>query len=74
MRIDFQRIITNSGQPLTKAQLAREMVAMGIFKNQASAYSIMQRYERGEASSIQYEILEFLMGRFQITLDQILKP
>ena len=72
MKIDFQKIITNSGEPLTKAQLAREMVAKGIFKNQVSAYHIMQRHERGESYSIDYELLDFLMTRFHITLNEIL--
>ena len=72
MRIDFQKIITNSGEPLTKAQLAREMVAKGIFKNQVSAYNMMQYHERGEAKSIDYELLQYLMERFRLTASQIL--
>ena len=72
MKINFQKIITNSGQPLTKAQLAREMVAKGIFKNQVSAYNMIQFHERGEAKSIDYELLEFLKTRFNLTETQIL--
>ena len=72
MRIDFQKIITNSGKPLTKAQLAREMVAKGIFKNQVSAYNMIQYHERGEARSIDYELLQYLMERFSLTASQIL--
>jgi hypothetical protein len=73
MKINFQEIITNSGQPLTKAQLARDMVAEGIFKNQVSAYNMMQYHERGEARSIDYELLEYLKRRFNLTSDQIIK-
>ena len=72
MKIDFQKIITSSGKPLTKAQLAREMVAKGIFKNQVSAYNMMQYHERGEAKSIDYELLQYLMNRFDLTINQIL--
>jgi len=72
MKINFQRIITNSGEPLTKAQLAREMVAKGIFKNQVSAYNMIQFHERGEAKSIDYELLTYLMERFNLTSSQII--
>ena len=37
MRIDFHKLIKQSGEKLTKADLAREMVAKGIFRNQVSA-------------------------------------
>ena len=73
MRINFQEIITNSGQPLTKAQLARDMVREGIFKNQVSAYNMMQYHERGEAKSIDYQLLQYLMERFNLTATQIIK-
>lgn len=72
-RINFQELITNSGQPLTKAQLARDMVANGLFKNQVSAYNIIQYHERGEAKSIDYELLQYLMNRFKLTANQIIK-
>jgi hypothetical protein len=72
MKIDFQKIITQSGEGLTKAQLAREMVAKGIFKNQVSAYNMIQFHERGEAKSIDYELLQYLMKRFNLTASQIL--
>ena len=72
MRIDFQKIITNSGQPLTKADLAREMVAKGIFRNQVSAYQMLQYHERGEAKSIDYELLKFLMQRFNLKLQDVI--
>lgn len=73
MKINFQKIITDSGEPLTKAQLAREMVSKGIFKNQVSAYNMMQFHERGEAKSIDYELLQYLMERFKISASQIIK-
>jgi hypothetical protein len=72
MKINFQKIITESGQPLTKAQLARDMVAQGIFKNQVSAYNMIQFHERGEAKSIDYELLQYLMKRFKLTASQII--
>jgi len=72
MRIDFQKIITNSGQPLTKADLAREMVAKGIFRNQVSAYQMLQYHERGEAKSIDYELLKYLMDRFSLKIEDVI--
>jgi len=74
MKINFQRLITESGKPLTKAQLARQMVQAGIFKNQVSAYNMMQYYERGEAKSIDFELLKYLMNFFNLTMDEIAKP
>jgi hypothetical protein len=73
MKINFQEIITKSGQPLTKAQLARDMVSKGIFKNQVSAYNMMQYHERGEAKSIDFELLKYLMEKFNLTSNQIIK-
>jgi hypothetical protein len=73
MKIDFQKIITNSGKPLTKAQLARELVAQGIFKNQVSAYNMIQFHETGKAKSIDYELLQYLMDRFNLTASQIIQ-
>lgn len=73
MKIDFQKLITQSGKPLTKAQLAREMVAEGIFKNQVSAYNMIQFHERGEAKSIDYELLQYLMNRFELTANDIIQ-
>ena len=73
MKINFQQIIANSGEQLTKAQLAREMVALGIFKNQVSAYNMMQYHQRGEANSIDYELLEFLKRRFNLTTSQVIE-
>ena len=73
MKINFQKIITESGEPLTKAQLARELVAKGIFKNQVSAYNMIQFHERGEAKSIDYELLQYLMERFKLTASQIIQ-
>jgi hypothetical protein len=72
MRIDFKKIIQNSGESLTKAQLAREMVSKGIFKNQTSAYLMMQYHERGDAKSVDFEMLNYLMKRFNLTACQIL--
>ena len=72
MKINFQNIITNSGEPLTKSQLAREMVKAGIFKNQVSAYNMIQYHERGEAKSIDYDLLRYLMNRFGLTMNEII--
>lgn len=66
MKINFQKLIAESGEQLTKAQLAREMVAKGIFKNQVSAYNMIQYHERGESKSVDYQLLNFLMARFNI--------
>jgi len=72
MRIDFLKLIKASGEKLTKADLAREMVAQGIFRNQVSAYQMLQYHERGDAKSIDYELLKFLMDRFNLKLQDVI--
>jgi len=72
MRIDFHKLIKQSGEKLTKADLAREMVAKGIFRNQVSAYQMLQYHERGKAKSIDYEFLKFLMQRFNLKLQDVI--
>lgn len=72
MRIDFNKIIKESGKDLTKAKLARDMVNAGIFKNQVSAYNMIQYHERGEAKSIDYQLLQYLMDYFDLTANQII--
>jgi len=72
MRIDFHKLIKQSGEKLTKADLAREMVAKGIFRNQVSAYQMLQYHERGEAKSIDYELLKYLMDRFSLKIEDVI--
>jgi len=72
MRIDFHKLIKPSNEKLTKADLAREMVAKGIFRNQVSAYQMLQYHERGDAKSIDYELLKFLMQRFDLKLQDVI--
>ena len=73
MKINFQKLIIESGKPLTKAQLARQMVQAGIFKNQVSAYNMMQYHERGEAKSIDFELLQYLMEFFNLPMNKIIE-
>jgi hypothetical protein len=72
MKIDFDRIIKNSGEKISKRNLAEEMYQAGVFKSVISGINMMNYHERGEAKSIDYELLGFLMERFDLTKDEII--
>jgi len=73
MKIDFKEIIESSGENLTQWQLAKEMAKKGIFKNKLSAYNMMQYHQSNKAKSIDFELLMYLMERFNLTASQIIK-
>jgi hypothetical protein len=72
MKIDFDQIIKNSGEKISKRNLAEEMYQAGIFKSVISGINMMNYHERGEAKSIDYELLQYLMERFNLTSDEII--
>lgn len=71
MRINFRKLVTKKG--ITKAQLSRDLVKAGFFKNQETAYNILQIHERGEAKSIDFKFLEFLMNYFDLPMNEIIE-
>ena len=70
MRIDFDEIL--KGQ-ISKAQLARDLVAAGHFRSFEAARNCIQYHKRGLAKSIDFELLKYLEDRFNLKCDQILK-
>jgi len=64
MRINFTKLISESGEKLTKVQLAREMAAAGLFKNTRSAEITIQDIEHGRAKGIKWDLIRFLAARF----------
>ena len=72
MKIDFDIIIKNSGEAISKRNLAEEMYQAGVFKSVISGINMMNYHERGEAKSIDYELLEFMKQRFNLTETEIL--
>ncbi|NCB47503.1 hypothetical protein EOM81_10865 [bacterium] len=74
MKIDFEKLIQESGEPkLTKAQLARELVAGGYFKSEVSALNLMQYHKKGKAISCDLQLLIFLCKRFKKDTNEILQ-
>ena len=72
LKIDFKRIIMMSGENISQASLAREMVKAGCFKNEKTAITCIQYHSSGKMKSVDYGLLEFLKRRFHLTESQIL--
>ena len=64
MRIDFEKLIKDSGEKLTKYKLAGEMADAGLFKNRKSAYDMILYNNAGKAKSLDIELIKYLMVRF----------
>ena len=64
MRIDFEKLIKDSGEILTKYKLAGEMADAGLFKNRKSAYDMILYNNAGKAKSLDIELIKYLMVRF----------
>jgi hypothetical protein len=64
MRIDFEKLIRDSGEKLTIVQLASEMAEEGLFKNKKSAYDIIWYHIKGKSKSCDWELLKYLCKRF----------
>ncbi|MEN6569042.1 MAG: hypothetical protein ABFC18_03415 [Rikenellaceae bacterium] len=72
MKIDFDKLIIDSGEKITKIGLAREMTEAGIFKSVRSAENMIQFHQSGKAKSCDYELLQYLMKRFNKNLLEII--
>lgn len=71
MRIDFDEILNGE---ISKAQLARDLVAAGHFRSFEAARNCIQYHGKGQMKSIDFELLQYLMERFNLTASQIIKP
>ena len=85
MQINFNQLIHDYNQEkgvtkglspnsecLTKADLAREMVDQGILKSFKSALNMIHYHQNGVAKSADYQMLQFLMQKFNKPIEQIL--
>jgi len=64
MKINFTRLIAESGEKLTKAQLAREMTEAELFGSQTSGELMIQRLQNGKAKSVKWDVIKWLVKRF----------
>ena len=85
MKIEFNTLIHEYNQErgktkglspnsecLTKADLARELVDQGILKSFKSALNMIHYHQNGVAKSADYQMLQFLMQKFNKPIEQIL--
>lgn len=73
MRIDFTKLIKDSGEKLTKRKLAEEMFHAGIFKSKKSAINMIQYHQSGKAKSCDYALICYLVKRFNRKGTEILQ-
>ena len=73
MRIDFEKLIKDSGEKLTKYKLAGEMADAGLFKNRKSAYDMILYHCSGKSKSCDWELLKYLIQRFNKTGCEIIR-
>jgi hypothetical protein len=67
VKIDINQIIQDSGENLTKLDLAKEAFRKGVFKSQKSAINMLNYNIKGRAKSLDDQLLSFLAGRFGYT-------
>jgi hypothetical protein len=73
MKIDFKKLIEESGEKLTQVRLAREMFSKGIFNSERSAINMIQYHQTGKAKSCDYALLKYLVERFNRKGSEILQ-
>ena len=69
--INFKELLNGTG--MSQAEFARELVAHGFYKNFKSAITTINYFNAGTVKSIDMELLEYLMKRFDKTLCEIVK-
>ena len=85
MRINFYKLIHEYNKErgkaigldpisecLTKADLARELVAKGVINEYRSAINLMHFHQHGTMKSVDFKLLEFAKEKFGKTTDEIL--
>jgi transcriptional regulator with XRE-family HTH domain len=60
-----------TGEYITQTQIAREIVKLGIYKNEHVAQNMLQRWITGK-SNPPLEVLKYLSGKFNKTINQLL--
>jgi len=73
MKIDFKKLIANSGEQISMLSIAKDMASKGLFKSVQSAYNCIWYHNTGRAKSIDLALLEYLEDRFNLKCDQIIK-
>jgi len=64
MKIDFLKLIKDSGEKMTKLSLAQEMFDEGLFKSRKSAINMISYYQDEKAKGCDWSLLKYLCKRF----------
>lgn len=78
MKIPIKEILNNyherTGIRITQDQLAGEMVKAGIYTSHGAAVNSLQNCQKGRVKCFNVPLLTYLRDRFNIDLNQIMKP
>ena len=69
--INFRELLDGSG--MSQADLARELTAHGFYRNFKSAITSMNNYNAGTMKTINSDLVNYLMKRFDKTLCELIK-
>ena len=72
MKIDFDKLIQDSGEKMTKLSLAKDMFKAGLFKSHKSAINMINYHQNGKAKSVDLLLLKYLIVRFNKTAQEII--
>jgi hypothetical protein len=64
MKINFEKLINESGEKITKLSLAQEMFKEGLFKSRKSAINMLNYHQNGKARGCDWELIKYLCKRF----------
>jgi hypothetical protein len=64
MKILFEKLITESGENLTKRKLAKEMAEAGLFNNLRTAEVTIQNHIHGRSKYVRWDLIKWLAFRF----------
>lgn len=75
MKLNLKKILfrhyLDTGEYITQAQIAREIVKLGLYASEHSAQNMLQRWITGKADP-PIEVLKYLSGKFNKTINQLL--
>lgn len=75
MKLNLKKILAQhylqTGEYITQAQIAREIVKLGLYASEHSAQNMLQRWITGKADP-PIEVLKYLSGKFNKTINQLL--
>lgn len=71
LRLILAEHYVKTGEYITQAQIAREIVKLGLYTSEHSAQNMLQRWITGKADP-PIEVLKYLSEKFNKTINQLL--